>query len=109
MYTDSLSVIGKIQEFRTYPFYYPGITLTADWDVLQAITTTIQMLPIPPTLQHVKGHQDRDRAIELLSLPAQLNIEADYLASQYKYPPEQPTNICPIIAGNKTTAMMCIL
>ena len=33
-----------------------------------------------PSFNHVKGHQDEDRDFNELSLPAQLNVEADCLA-----------------------------
>ena len=36
------------------------------------------------TLQHIKGHQDRDHAFHQLPLIAQLNVEADTLANQYQ-------------------------
>lgn len=35
-------------------------------------------------LQHIKGHQDRDRDYYCLPLLAQLNVDADQLANQYQ-------------------------
>ena len=41
----------------------------------------LKLFPQPPTLQHVDGHQDRHFDFAELSLVAQLNIEADSLAT----------------------------
>jgi hypothetical protein len=35
-------------------------------------------------LQHIKGHQYRDREYDRLPLLAQLNMDADHLANQYQ-------------------------
>ena len=36
-----------------------------------------------PKIFHIKGHQDDHKAYDELSLPAQLNVDADALANAY--------------------------
>ena len=49
-------------------------------DLLSAIAKLKQKLPISLTFCHVKGHQDKDTDVELLSIPSQLNVMMDTLA-----------------------------
>ena len=64
---------------------YPNETLAAEWDILLEIWTTKDMLTDPhrPTFTHVKGHQDRKKPYNELSLSAQLNVDADHIANAY--------------------------
>ena len=55
-----------------------------DWDVVQAIVQTHQSFAITSTYQHVKGHQDKDIPVAELSLLAQLNVEADKYAGEFR-------------------------
>ena len=68
-----------------WPFYFPAKTMAAEWDVLQAIVTKIKAFSINPLLHWVEGHQDDHLAYNKLSLPAQLNVDADGLAGNYVY------------------------
>eukprot|EP00957_Ditylum_brightwellii_P081810 6224215-Ditylum_brightwellii.AAC.1 len=36
-----------------------------------------------PTIQRIKGHQDKHKEYDDLSLPAKLNVDADLLAVEY--------------------------
>ena len=83
-----------------YPFYFPNLTMSSDWDVLQAIIATMRSFNNKPTLSHVTGHQDRTIAFDNLSLPAQLNVEADDLAGCYVYDPNTDPSRVPRISGN---------
>ena len=47
-----------------------------DWDILIEIQESLS--------QHVKGHQDRERAYHTLDQMAQLNVDADARAGQYQ-------------------------
>jgi hypothetical protein len=47
----------------------------------QAIWTTINVLPIPVVIAHVKGHHDNHNRWEELDIPAQINILADRQAN----------------------------
>jgi hypothetical protein len=57
--------------------------LQPDWDILIEIQHALSHLP-EITLQFVKGHQDRKIRFERLPLMAQLNVEADDMASVYQ-------------------------
>ena len=56
--------------------------LSPEWDILIEIQRSLQKLP-GMRLEYVEGHQDRNTSYENLSLLAQLNIDADRLASEY--------------------------
>ena len=74
--------------------------MCADWDIVQAIVSTIGQFPLPPTLAHVEGHQDKNNQVSNLPLSAQLNFEADGLAGTFKYNNTQDPTRVPLIAGN---------
>ena len=99
-FTDAKSVLDQTFKFLGFPFYYPNVTMCADWDILQAIVSTIRQFPLPPTLAHVEGHQDKHDQVVNLPLPAQLNVEADGLAGTFKYNDSKDPTRVPLIAGN---------
>jgi hypothetical protein len=51
--------------------------LSPDYDILQAIRTTIRELPIDVSIYHVKSHQDRDKHWAELDPNTQINVLAD--------------------------------
>ena len=57
--------------------------LTPEWDILIEIQRSLQQLP-GVRLEYVAGHQDKDNPYASLSLLAQLNVDADSLASAYQ-------------------------
>jgi ribonuclease HI len=57
--------------------------LTPEWDILIEIQRSLQQLP-GVRLEYVAGHQDQDNPYASLSLLAQLNVDADSLASAYQ-------------------------
>ena len=96
---DSASLIAKIGETEKWPYFFPNATMDPDWDVLQQIITSRHLFPSLPVLWFVQGHQDVNCPYVTLSLPAQLNIDADHLANSCApHPTENPT-IVPMIAG----------
>jgi hypothetical protein len=54
--------------------------LSPDYDILQAIRTTIAALPITTNIFHVKSHQDRQKPFAELTPDAQINVLADHQA-----------------------------
>ncbi|KAI2501044.1 hypothetical protein MHU86_13398 [Fragilaria crotonensis] len=66
--------------------------LSAEWDVLIEIYHTVKITWSATTIEHIKGHQDDDKPVSQLPLLAQLNIEADHLASthQRRHPEPAP-------------------
>jgi hypothetical protein len=55
--------------------------LHSEFDVLATIHDLLKDFSIPPTISHVKGHQDNNKLYEDLPLPAQLNSDANVLAT----------------------------
>ena len=68
-------------------------TMVSDWDVLTMLTDTIDKLPFPLDITHIKGHQDEDIPYKDLPYMAQLNVDADKLADRFqlKYGIPRPT------------------
>lgn len=54
-----------------------------EWDLLSSILTELHRCP-GITLQYVRGHQDRKTAYDRLPLLAQLNVDADLMATTYQ-------------------------
>jgi hypothetical protein len=76
-----LPLLQRIGKQVILPCWHPNNTISSKWDVLQAITYTLaQSLPMP-AIAHVKGHQDRAIAYAMLSLEAQMNVDADAAAN----------------------------
>jgi hypothetical protein len=70
---------------ETDPWYSPSATMRPNWDVYTQVFKTKQELQlilqdIKPCI-HVKGHQDKKKAIEALPWPVQLNCRCDHLAT----------------------------
>jgi hypothetical protein len=57
--------------------------LRPDWDVLIEIQEVIQTFP-QVRLTYVKGHQDRDKHYDNLTLMGQLNVDADHQAGAFQ-------------------------
>jgi hypothetical protein len=51
-----------------------------DFDILQAIRTILNELPIWTDIAHIKGHQDRTKLWHELDLRAKINVLADQQA-----------------------------
>ena len=82
---DNKSMVNKVKEIIHYKTVYPNATMDSEWDVLAEIRATmLELLEVgQPTMDHIKGHQDREKPFEQLSLKAQLNCRADWLADEY--------------------------
>ena len=83
--SDSKSMIQVIHKHKGYAKIFPNATMASEWDVIAEILTTMKALTneFTPELSHVKGHQDRDKPYDKLSLSAQLNVDADKLADEW--------------------------
>ena len=83
MYTDSESWVKTINAVTRDTFFL-NETITSDWDILQNIILSLTQFQHKPTLSHIKGHQDAQASYAQLALLAQLNVDADCLASRYQ-------------------------
>ena len=75
-------MINKLNQMDQYPSAPLKMTLHAEWDVISTLHETLKWFPTKPTLEHVYSHQDDTPPTKPLSIPAQLNIEAEELANQ---------------------------
>ena len=82
IYTDSESMITKLDKIREYPKAKHKMTLHPEWDVLSALHNTLVSFPTGPSIEWVKSHQDDSRPVADLKLGAKLNILADKLANE---------------------------
>jgi hypothetical protein len=82
IFSDNQGLVDKIKEMMEWEKLYPSSALLSEWDILSVIMEFIPQLPLPPAVQHVKGHQDKDSPVKSLPLQAQLNCEADVLARE---------------------------
>ena len=80
-YLDNRSVILRINKALKCTRTIPNAKLLPDQDIIEAIKSTIQQLPVPVNIEWIQGHQDRGRPYDRLTLPAQLNCDADKQAS----------------------------
>jgi hypothetical protein len=81
--TDSESLLTRVNKEGQQLVLHPNDTLVADWDVTHEIQHHLRTLSFWIELVHVRGHQDKTILYKDLPLMAQLNVDADVLASQY--------------------------
>ena len=81
LFTDSKSMVNKLNAMNEYPTVHRKCTMDTEWDVLRAIHTVMDKMKEKPELEWIRSHQDGDLVLEL-NQAAQLNIKADALATQ---------------------------
>jgi hypothetical protein len=81
------TILGKntlpLGSARPQVYQRPLEPLSPEWDIVVGVQQLLHDLP-GIQLQHIKGHQDRERDFDRLPLLAQLNIDADALANRYQ-------------------------
>lgn len=82
-YLDNQSVITRINQSLNSKIAFPNQRLLPEQDVIDEIVATIRKLPTATTIAWVKGHQDATQNYHQLTLSAQLNCEADELATAF--------------------------
>ena len=92
-------MIAKIGKTEKWPYFFPNATMDPDWDILQQIITSCSLFPSLPVLWFAKGYQDVACPYATLSLPAQLNVDADHLAGSYSPSTNENPTIKTMIAG----------
>ena len=55
--------------------------LDAEWDLLISVHMLLELFTTRPTVHHIKGHQDRTTPYDELDPIAQMNVDADSLAT----------------------------
>ena len=103
--SDAKSMLDKIADVQTWTHDHASANMTGDWDVLQAIVNVLERFDASHKLEHVKGCQDDVVACKDLSLPAQLNVDADELAGKFKHKHRQSKTECHLIKGSNVHSM----
>jgi ribonuclease HI len=82
VYTDSLSMMKKLEAYGKYRTASRAAVLDSEWDVLSALHRALKCFKTYPKINWVKSHQD-DKVYEAEDMPldASLNSEADKLAT----------------------------
>ena len=81
IYTDSKSMLKKLERMNEYPSALLKMVLTPDWVGLQAVYNELKWFPKQPTIDWIESHQDDNPDI-FLSIPVQLNVHVDKLATR---------------------------
>ncbi len=111
---DNKSMIEKTQAHADFKNPNPNSTMESDWDVIAEIWNTIQAGSLSDHLSfvHIKGHADKEKKYDELTLRQQLNVDADHLAGgyierhwdeDYSIAPIYPTSGCQIDLPHGTT------
>lgn len=85
-YLDNQSVIRRINNSMKSSWQSPNCRLLPEQDVIDEIIVSLRQLPFPVNLEWIQGHQDSRFPFSSLSLPAQMNCEADRAASKWHSP-----------------------
>eukprot|EP00957_Ditylum_brightwellii_P052280 3965176-Ditylum_brightwellii.AAC.1 len=84
VYLDNKGIIERITKQQTYLFDYSFHTIDPDWDIIAQIFNILDLMNINTKFQHMKGHQDDMKHYKELNLLAQLNIDIEFLAVNYR-------------------------
>ena len=77
----NLELIKRQQNHLSYIYPYPNTTLTTEFDLTEMIHMLHKDHELPSEFHHVKGHQNFQKAYGDLDLCAQLNVDANHLAT----------------------------
>ena len=83
VYSDSQSLIIRLNDWRTYPDLYPSVGLSCDSDYCLEIIGLLkhEFHQANVTMSHVCGHQDEKKPWDQLTWPEKLNCHCDKRAS----------------------------
>ena len=84
MFSDNKGLVSSVNSALLYDTPYPNTTLGENWDIINSIRITIQLLHCKHSLSHVKGHQDDATDFRSLPQEAQLNVHADKSAGDFR-------------------------
>ena len=86
IHCDNKSMVNRVNDRpKNLDRIYPNDKLSAEWDLLMEIWRSLEILDTEqtPSFTHIKGHQDDKTPYARLTLPAQLNVDADHWADQF--------------------------
>ena len=80
IFCDNIGYVNKTASMQDHSLAPLACCLDSDWDLLISVNQLLSLFPTQPKVTHIRGHQDRHSDYETLSLPSQLNVDADALA-----------------------------
>jgi hypothetical protein len=78
---DNQGLLKKQVSFRKFALAKYSAALHSEWDAIISVSNLMDRFPQLPVLQHVFGHQDDSLDYDDLPLDAQMNTQADTLAT----------------------------
>jgi hypothetical protein len=102
-YCDSESLFKRIRRALTRSWVNPSHCLASDFDLESGILKLINTLSISFQYLHVKSHQDDDTEIHLLPWAAQMNVQADSLATDFLDNYAEPSKLVPFIPASQAS------
>ena len=81
IYCDNQALCTHIHQHSQRVYYSPSEALAPERDLILQIESLLNSPILDVCILHIKGHQDCDTPLPLLSPPAQANCKADHLAS----------------------------
>jgi hypothetical protein len=84
--SNNSGLITRIKDSGMVLYPAPSLSLAPDWDIISEIELACKQLQIqhPSTIQHVKGHQDREKKYHEMDLISQLNVNSDSAAGRFQ-------------------------
>jgi hypothetical protein len=80
-YSDAKGMLQREEKLINAGYKSSSWYLASDQDVTAALEDSHRQMPIYIKTEHVKGHQDKDKAFEQLTLPEKFNVFADNIAT----------------------------
>jgi hypothetical protein len=105
-YCDSDSLLKRIQRALNRSWSNPSHCLASDFDLESGILDILSRLSIAFQFLHVKSHQDDATEVHLLPWEAQLNVQADALATDYLDNYADPSKLVPFIPASHASLII---
>jgi hypothetical protein len=95
--TDNTGLIARSTSQSELQYSIPNATFKSNWDIVESIVQTVWASRIHITLEDVRGHQDNTTQAKELDLLAQLNVEADKYAGDFRFRQGEYRPIIPLM------------
>jgi hypothetical protein len=102
-YCDNSSLLKRITRNQERSWTNPTTCLASDFDLESGIIALLDDLPFTLQFIHVKSHQDNHIEVHLLTWDAQMNVQADHLATDYLENYSDPSKIIPFIPPSQAS------
>jgi hypothetical protein len=102
-YCGSSLLLKRITRAQNQAWINPTNCLASDYDLESGILDILKKIPIEIICIHVKSHQDNKTEVHLLLWEAQMNVQADHLATDYLDNYAEPSKIIPFIPPSQAS------